>query len=60
MIFFFSWIDFWIFGLICWIDFFLFFEDGFKCNYVVKAAVKWVILLIGYSVFLKHKYFLGR
>ena len=44
-----------------WTDFFfLFFKDGFKCNYVVKAAVKWVILLIGYSVFLKHKYIVGR
>ena len=46
--------------LLDWLFCFLFFKDGFKCNYVVKAAVKWVILLIGYSVFLKHKYIVGR
>ena len=57
---FFLFLDWFLDLLDFWIDCFLFFKDGFKCNYVVKAAVKWVILLIGYSVFLKHKYIVGR
>jgi len=49
-------LDFWIFGLI----FSSFLQRWIKMQLVVKAAVKWVILLIGYSVFLKHKYIVGR
>ena len=58
---FFLFLDWFLDLLDFWIDFFFsFLQRWIQMQLCCKSSSKMVILLIGYSVFLKHKYIVGR